>query len=220
MGLHACLYVGLKPIIVKDEEFFHEQDCEQVISVAEAKRRGLTLRADASPIATAAYKTERSEKHDVYRESEFVPNRPATEVGQLTRAQKALAASHEAVRDLFLIAWNALGDLDARVAFAVDFDHDFQWSPTLGAIVDMIDSLRHDRTFRYGRSNWTLCQSEATDEELRSSLLAAQHCADALEATHSSFAFAYHIHGQEMILFRFGGRSRESAMRRLIDQVR
>ncbi|MGD0517317.1 MAG: hypothetical protein ABSA26_07250 [Thermoguttaceae bacterium] len=90
-ALSWCLVPRLdaKPTIVKGEEFFRLDQCEEIISYTEAKHRRLRIPLDAKPITTLhARICGKSVFYAVYRVSDCVPMRafkdiPATEIDLL-----------------------------------------------------------------------------------------------------------------------------------------
>ena len=75
------------PIVVKGEEFFRFEDCEELVSRPEARRRGLSVPRNAHPAGLARYPVRMTgvAEYDLFRLSDCVPKRkvrqtPPTEV--------------------------------------------------------------------------------------------------------------------------------------------
>lgn len=210
---------GAQGVIVNDRVFFRKSDCERLITVREAERRGMVLRADADAMPGCEYDPVRKVAYDIYRESEFVPRRTGAEGEHLSGGAKALAVYQEAVRSPCREAWRTVGDLYGWVDFVIDFDAEFYSSPPLGIAVHMIESLLHNCEIANGLLNWKWAESPIQDEELRCMLRDIQQCVEALEATRSIFAFAYHVPGETTVQLRYAGPSRNWAIRRLVDEI-
>lgn len=172
-------------------------------------------------------------RFEVFRDSRFTARVQVTENGSQSGARQALADAQAAVlqnasedehtkaeaRRLSLFAWQTVNRLDPFVTFALDYDDEFRVSSPLGVVVDMLDALLCKRQIENGFMDLTLAKYRTTFAESRASLSAAQKCAEALEATHSPFAFAYHVHGQTRVEFQYGGNDPDSAMQDLLRRV-
>jgi len=60
-----------KPVIVKNEEFFSFDNCEEIISRTEGKKRGLVLRDGVVHVRIAHADFGKSVEYKLYRRSDF-----------------------------------------------------------------------------------------------------------------------------------------------------